>query len=242
MKKCPVAVAAQLALIFSVAALAKSAGAAPNGYTQIPIAKVFGKGVADLSFSMSRLGRSAVDYETQYGLTNEFEIGLDYQAQPTDDRAVLANAKYLLLHRPGRLPDVAVGVVDIASNQRAQPYLVATTQPGAIGFSLGVTRPNPGGYVGMGGFAYNINADTQLVADYISGSDNYSTYGIVREIGEGISVNVAYARPNTPGDVEAGAGNPRGFVFNVAYTFHALRSKTSGGDGNTTPSPASAGK
>ena len=214
--------------------------AAPNGYTQIPIAKVFGNGVAAFSFADSRLGYSSAVETTQYGLFNQFEVGLDYQSSPAYQRTLLGNAKYLIAHNPGHLPDIAVGMTNIARHQRADPYLVATTQPGALGFSLGVTRPTAGGFVGMGGVAYNLNPNVQLVADYVDGPSAYSTYGVIAAVTKTISVNVAYARPNAGGGI-AGAGvsgTPEGFVVNISYVFHALHGRNGGDSGGPKNSTA----
>ena len=214
--------------------------AAPNGYTQIPIAKVFGNGVAAFSYSVSRLGYSAADETTQYGVFNRFEVGVDYQSAPDYDRSLLGNAKYLLVHEPGHLPDVAVGMTNIARHQRADPYLVATTQPGAIGVSLGLTRPTADGFVGMGGIAYNLNPNTQFVADYVDGRTAYTTVGVIDAITPTVSINLAYARPNAGGGLRGvgTAGTPVGFVFNVAYVFHARHGKgdsRNAGGGTTNP-------
>lgn len=154
--------------------LPQTAHCAPNGYTQIPIAKVFGNGVAAFSLNMSDLGypRSLFStvYTMQYGLLNRFEAGFDYQAQPSSQETWLGNAKYLLMHEPGRLPDVACGVINVASHEKALPYLVATTQPGNLGISLGLTGSSTTrGLTGMGGLAYNLSPTVQIVADIIGG-------------------------------------------------------------------------
>ena len=60
------------------------AHAAPNGLTQIPIAKVFGDGVGAFSLAHSQLDTNSTVYTAQYGLWNWLELGVDYQAAPRE--------------------------------------------------------------------------------------------------------------------------------------------------------------
>jgi len=209
----------------------QTATAAPNGYTQIPIAKVFGNGVADFALSASWLDGSSTVYTSQYGLGNWFEVGFDYQAAPASQQEFQGNAKALLVHQPGRLPDIACGIQALAAHERGEPYLVATTQPAALGISLGFIHPGDTQRgVLMGGVAYNASPKIQVVADIIGGRANYATLGVITALSQTISMNLAYAQPNH-------AGGSRGVLFNIAYTFHVLRSRrSSGGTPGTTPS------
>lgn len=190
---------------------------APNGLTQIPIAKVFGDGVASISLARVAQSSQATTYTTQYGIANLFEVGLDYQASPPGQETVLSNFKYLIAHRPGRLPDIALGMTNVATGQQAVPYAVATTQPGATGLSLGLIRPSGGhAYDGMAGVSYNITPTVELVADDIGGRDNYATFGVIANVTKTISLNVAYSQPCS----SDGGANLKGYIVNLAYTFH----------------------
>ena len=239
-QRCSVAVITAVAV--SIASFPLLCHAAPNGYTQIPIAKVFGDGVAAFSFNSQLLGTYGAFYTTQYGIFNHTEVGVDYLGAPSSQRTYLGNAKYLLEHKPGKLPDIACGIVNVATGQRATPYVVATTQPGALGLSLGMIRPTAGGFVGMGGLAYNASPTVQVVTDYVSGHDSYSTLGVIAAVTKNISVNLAYARPNRGGTIDS--PNPKGYVFNLAYVFHLKggdKAGGSGGGGNKNPSAGGAG-
>jgi hypothetical protein len=63
--------------------------------------------------------------------------GSAVQAAPAGQQTLLGNTKVLLLHQPRHLPDVAAGVLNLAPHQKLLPYLVASTAPRAIGYSLG---------------------------------------------------------------------------------------------------------
>jgi hypothetical protein len=231
------AVARRYPLLIALSLLCPGVRAAPNGLTQIPIAKVFGDGVA--AFSVARVAQQtqATTYTTQYGIGNVFEVGADYQAAPADQRTFLGNIKYLFAHRPGRLPDMACGLTNIATGQKAVPYAVATTQPRATGLSVGLIRPSGGGaYYGLGGVSYNVTPTLQLVADEIGGRSSYGTLGVITSLTKTITLNLAYARPNAARS--SGDANPRGFVFNLAYTFH-LKGGSRGQDKTTNKNPAS---
>jgi hypothetical protein len=66
----------------------------------------------------------------------------------------------------------------------------------------------------MAGLSYNVSPTIEVVGDEISGSENYGTLGIIASLTKTVALNVAYAQPNRADD------NPRGYVFNSAYTFH----------------------
>ena len=207
-----------------------SAFGAPNGLNQIPIAKVYGDQGVALSVSDVIEGQSAVTYTTQYGLFDMAEIGLDYQASPSSDRAFLGNAKILLLHKPGSLPDVAIGVQNVATGHEAVPYAVATTQPAKIGVSVGVIQPVSQPCQVMGGISYTWTDQLQIVADAIAGSSNYSTLGVIANITPSLQFNVAYASPNGK------SAGPQGCILNLTYIFHLhanQASNTSGGGKNS---------
>jgi len=205
-----------LVLLLLISAGGPAVNASPNGLNQIPIAKVYGDGGVALSFSQADLGTPSTVLTTQYGLYNIGEVGIDYQAAPASQREVLANAKILLFHKPGNLPDVAAGIENIGTWQRAVPYMVATTQPQSLGFSLGVIRPVLNGYEAMGGISYNVSPTFQVVADTIRGWSNYTTLGVIDNVTPSIQANLAYAAPNQ----SMGGQNPNGYIFNVTYLFH----------------------
>ncbi len=150
-----------------------------------------------------------------------------------DQRTFLGNVKILVAHHPRRLPDVAVGMTNLATGQKAAPYAVATTQPSAFGVSLGVIRPGGSGYEGMAGLAYNVTPTVQIIGDEIGGAQNYGTLGVIAALSKTITLNVAYARPN-------GAGNPQGYVVNLAYTFH-LKGGGGGQSGTQSKNPTAGG-
>lgn len=223
-------------LALMMLAAAREAGAAPNGLTQIPIAKVFGDGVGLFSVARSQQSSDTTVYTTQYGIRNWLEVGLDYQAAPAAQQTPLGNAKVLLLHHPRRYPDVAAGLQNLAPHQKTIPYLVVTTAPRALGYSLGVTRSGSGGYQLMGGVSYNLNAALQLVFDGITGGESYRTVGFIASLSRNMTLNLAYARPNDPRQ------NRTGFVLNLAYTIHFKGGGPHPGTADKNPSPSPGGR
>ena len=183
-----------------------SAISAPNGLTQIPIAKVFSDGVASFSIARAVQTSQTTSYTAQYGVGNVLEFGIDDQAAPPEQKTFLGNLKYLIAHRPGRLPDVAVGMTNVATGQKAVPHAAATTQPRAIGFSLGVIRPNGSTYETMAVISYNVMPTVAVVGDYVGGRQNYGTFGVITSLTKTLILNVAHARPNDTG------ANLRGYV------------------------------
>jgi hypothetical protein len=222
-------------LLFMLGLVPGSAQAAPNGLTQIPIAKVFGDGVGSFSVARSQQSSDTTVYTTQYGIRNWLEAGLDYQAAPANQQTVLGNVKVLLLHQPRQRPDIAAGLQNLAPHQKTLPYLVVTTAPRAIGYSLGVTRTSSGGYQLMGGLSYSLNPNFQFVFDGITGGESYRTLGCIANVSKNLTLNLAYTRPNELKQ------NPAGFVVNLAYTLHIKGGKTQGGAPEKNPAPAGGG-
>jgi hypothetical protein len=231
-------------IVIAVAALSLMAGGAvsarcaPNGLTQIPIAKVFGDGVAAFSVARVAQGSQTTTDTAQYGIGNVCEVGLDYQAAPSDQKTFLGNVKYLFVHRPGRMPDMACGLTNLATGQKAVPYIVATTQPKATGFTLGSIRPTGGdAYYGLAGVSYNITPDFPA-SRRRDRRASYGTLGVIASLTKTITLNVAYAQPNT-GSSDGGT-NPHGYVFNLAYTFH-LKGGSKGQDKPQNKNPTAGG-
>jgi len=221
--------------------VAPPAWAAPNGLTQIPIAKVFGDGVASFSIAQTQETTQGTTFTTQYGVDNNFEVGIDYQASPADQKTFLTNVKYLLAHNPGHIPDIAIGLTNLATGQKAVPYAVATTQPRAVGISLGMTRPNSGNAAdGMAGISYNVTPRIEVVGDYIGGRESYGTLGIIANVTDKFSVNVAFARPNSS-HADEGGTNPNGYIVNLAYTFHLKGGSRSQAAPSNNPAAAAGG-
>ena len=227
-----------------------AAQAAPNGYTQIPIAKVFGKRGRRLLVFGEPIGLQRGGRDDAVRAVQPVRGGSRLPERADYDRSLLGNAKYLLVHDPGHLPDVAAGMTNIARHQRADPYLVATTQPGAIGVSLGLTRPTAGGFVGMGGVAYNLNPNAQFVADYVDGRGAYTTVGVIDAITPTDQRQFCVCAPELrAGDCAASARSgsaDRDSSLNLAYVFHARHGKDSvvacgGGGGSKNPTAAGAG-
>ena len=234
----------ELLLGATLVMLGSRGSAAPNGLTQIPIAKVFGDGVGAFSLAYTQLDTTSTVYTAQYGLGNWLELGVDYQAAPRRQQTPLGNFKVLLLHQPHQIPDVAAGMQNLAFGQAAVPYLVATTAPwapdargrGAPGLTLGVIRPSGSGYQLLAGLSYNLSANLQLVADGITGPESYRTVGVIASLSKEVTLNLAYAQPNDR------ARNPRGFIVNLAYTLHLKgHSPQQGGPSEKNPTPGGAG-
>lgn len=226
------------AFILMLVGLAQAAHAAPNGLTQIPIAKVFGDGVGAFSLAHAQQDTVSTVYTAQYGLWNWLEVGMDYQAAPKDQRTLLGNAKVLLLHQPKHLPDLAAGLQNLGHRQKAVPYLVATTAPSKVGLSLGIIRPSSGSaYRGMIGVSYNVTPNFQVVVDDITGRDNSRTFGFIANLSKLVTLNLAYARPH-------GGPNADGFIFNLAYTLHLKGGGEQGGtkEKNQAPAPGGSGR
>ena len=199
-----------LLALLALAVVAMPVQAAPNGLTQVPLAPVYPAGDAVLGLTRARQGTTSTVYDLQFGVGDRGEVGIDYQAAPSVESFAAFKAKLLLMHKPERFPEVSLGIQNIASGQKAVPYLVATTQTGATGITLGSIRSGSG-YQGMWGLTYHLSPFVQAVIDRIGGPSGHGTLGLIWTLSPELSVNLAYSHPNHS---ESG---PRGFVANIAY-------------------------
>lgn len=175
------------------------AWAAYSGLTLIPTADLLGPGQACLdyqvfgSFPMGRVHAAYVN--TQFGVGNRAELGLDFDL--TEDAPAEASFNAKLLLRPlDRSPGVAVGIYNVAEHLRPSSYLAATQGAGAARLHAGAIRTPEDETQGLAGLDYSLSDRVQLCADYVAGDGNGSALGIAYQFSGRWGILIAWLRPN----------------------------------------------
>lgn len=190
-----------------LAAAACIAGAAPTGLNVIPTTDLtplnnvlFGFANANTSFTGTPFYRQPLfTAQSEYGLNSNVELGLDYG--PTPDLSFFTpvfNAKALLLTEDDNVPNVAVGVMNVALLQAPTYYVTVSKtlnyeEQQAARFRahhrsnrkllgrrahLGMMLDGHGLLQPFAGTDLQISDSLVFQADYVHGSGNNATAGL----------------------------------------------------------------
>lgn len=143
---------------------------------------------------------TTADLRTQFGFSEDWEVGLDVVRVPTGT-AVQVNTKWRLIDERERTPNVSVGVfnVNVANTATMQPYLAVSQDAGDLRWHAGLLI---NGLRGMLGVEYRASDETSIIADWTMGAGNYATLGVAHEFSDRYCLQAYYALNNT-----AGGGN-----------------------------------
>ena len=151
-----------------------------SGLFVIPTADMVGANQYDIELQVDgttdRLKADTYLLNTQFGLGDRLELGVDVDLHDKTDDRFLFNGKYLLAKSADGKLAIAAGVCscsptgDIDSN----PYLVATQNFGQFRGTLGATYLNEQTQAVIG-VDKTLNPHVTLMADYTTGNDNYSS-------------------------------------------------------------------
>ena len=146
---------------------------------------------------------------TEFGIGERFEAGVDFDLSEDAPTRLLLNAKYLLSQDAKTRPALAVGFCNMGRHIRTIPYLVATHDFKILRGHLGIIRTEEDDSW-FAGADREIAPKLTLMADYTSGKSNFSSLGIGYEFTENLSLSAGILFPNTSGDEQR-------FTFHLAY-------------------------
>lgn len=125
------------------------------------------------------LAESSIDtriLNSQFGLSPRLEAGVDFDLSDDADPRVLGNLKYLAAPGSKRAAAIALGVCNMGSHIRSNPYVVATHELGSLRGHFGVMRIE-GNNRWFAGMDRAVTDRLTLMADYTSGDENFSSVG-----------------------------------------------------------------
>ncbi len=175
----------------------------PTSLDLIPTADVLDRGVARFEVEADGAhtpftGDADVYLLAQYGLTGRLEVGVDCFGLAGGSR-LQPNAKWQFVPEGRGVPAMAVGVTDLGRmGVFSQWYLALAKDVGPVRLHAGCLTDNA--FRGLFGVEYPVTDHTEVLADWITGADGYSSLGLWQELGHGLSVTGYYAHRNTRDD------------------------------------------
>ncbi|MCL5104642.1 MAG: hypothetical protein M1133_11105 [Armatimonadetes bacterium] len=136
---------------------------------------------------------------TQFGVSDRLEAGLDIDLSTEADQKLLPNFKYLVFgNNDGELSG-AVGVCSIQPTVGNDPYVVIGRTWGACRLFSGALRANGTGRW-FAGADYKLNRHLTLMADFTNGGENYSSFGFNYQFDKRFAIMAGAEFPNVSGD------------------------------------------
>ncbi len=130
---------------------------------------------------------------TEFGLNDRVEAGIDYLFSGDAGERLMVNAKYLAYSAETRA--VALGIYNLGGDRKMIPYVTALQDLGAVRGHLGAQR-NDGKIRWFVGVDRAVNDRLTLLADYISGDENAASLGVSYAINDRWSVCPGLVFPN----------------------------------------------
>jgi len=173
--------------------------AAYGGLILIPTADTTGKD--EYSVSLGNQGPThAPNLDSRYlnteiGIGDRFETGIDFDLSKGGDTAAATNFKYAFLTDPKLGLFMAAGIGSVDEGVKPQPFLVATQ-------CLRLGRIHFGGIRTEQRNRWFVGADTSFsdkwtfMADYTGGDENGSSLGINYQVNDNFGVCVGFERPH----------------------------------------------
>ena len=203
----------RLVLLTLTMTLGMQAGACYSGLVVIPTADVIGNKQftiePQIDGTTSKFQTDTYLLNTEFGLSDQFEIGVDFDLSEESDQRLLLNAKYAL--GPfGKTPwRFAFGITNTGANVDTNPYIVATGELEHFRLHFGVIHieSNERWFVGAD---KEVGNALTVMADYTSGNDNYSSIGLSYEFNSSLCLFTGVMFPNSEGDTR--------FTLHLVYT------------------------
>lgn len=194
-----------LGVIFGLVGLTATAPALGcySGLVVIPTADTIGKGQYGIELQVdgvlpSQSSETRV-INTEYGISDKMEIGVDFDQSKGVEASKLINAKFVIAKLYGANTSIAAGICNLADQSKSNPYLVATKELSACRVHFGAIHMDGKGRM-FAGVDRAINDKITLMADYTNGLDNYSSFGLSYQFNSSKSLLAGVEFPNVSGD------------------------------------------
>ena len=176
-----------------------------SGLTIIPTADVVG--ASQYSLDLQSDGSLPVPradlylLNTEIGIGDRFETGIDFDLSEDADPRVLFNAKYVLARDAGCTRALAVGISNLAEGVKSVPYVAGTAGLQAFRLHLGMLHQE-GQDRWFAGVDRDLTEKVNLCVDYTNGDENYSSVGVGYQFTESTGISAGVLFPNGGGDTE----------------------------------------
>jgi len=199
-----------------------SAWCAPTTLNIIPTSDVLPHGEANIAVQLSggpiSSGYSFLNlFQTQLGVGGNLEIGLDPSLGP--NKGNIWNAKYRLCWETSRSPALAMGAFANVPGVGNPVYAIGHKRMGQSRLHLGAMYMIGSAYAMAG---WDIWPGSYIVpqVDYMSGSGNYVSIGVLVNFPNGLAMNAAQLMGNS-------SSAPNSYLVLVEWTGQVLRESAS---------------
>ena len=191
-----------LALLLSLGG--SPAHAAYSGLTLIPTADSLAPGEVCLDYQIDgpypvASGPDVALLNTQFGLGNRAEVGMDFHFTQDAPTGALFNGKLLLRPVEAGL-GLALGAFNAGEHLSPTSYAAATLDQDRLRLHAGAFR-TADETQGLAGFDYALNDRLQLWAEHIAGDENASAVSLAYQFHPHWGISFAWQHPNhSPAD------------------------------------------
>ncbi|MCL5105454.1 MAG: hypothetical protein M1133_15270 [Armatimonadetes bacterium] len=136
---------------------------------------------------------------TEFGISDRLEAGVDFDWSETADERVLPNFKYIVFNDKNRRFAGAVGVCSAQPRIANNPYAVIGRAWSSCRLFSGIQRAN-GSTRWFVGADHRVSDRFTLMADFTNGGDNFSSFGFNYQINNRFGIMAGAEFPNVSGD------------------------------------------
>jgi len=176
-----------------------------SGLTVIPTTDVVGAGQYSLDLQTDgSLPVPRADFyllNTEFGIGDRFEAGVDFDLSEDADPRVLLNAKYVFARNADNTRALAAGISSLADGVKSVPYVTGMADLRAFRLHLGMLHQE-GMDRWFAGVDRELTDKLYACADYTNGDENYSSVGVNYQFTENTGVFAGVLFPNAGGDTE----------------------------------------
>ncbi len=138
---------------------------------------------------------------TQFGLTDRWEAGVDFDLDSGADSEVFLNAKYLLSKSRDEKDAVAVGITNVAHLEKTSPYLVYTHAFQGFRGHLG-DMVISGSHHPFVGADTPVNPRVKLMAECTQGANNFAIASVDYTLTSRMDILLGAKFPNAGGAMQ----------------------------------------
>ncbi|HEX2948085.1 MAG TPA: hypothetical protein VHV83_00705 [Armatimonadota bacterium] len=152
-----------------------------------------------------RLHHSTCDtniFNSEFGIGNRFEAGVDFDFDEDADTNALFNAKYIVYRNSSETSSLALGVNNVGNHLIASPYAVASQDLKLLRCHTGIIDCD-GTPQWLFGIDKDVSSQFNLCADYITGADNATTIGANYQFSDVLGIFIGCMSPNPGSDSRA---------------------------------------
>ncbi len=193
-----------ITLIAAIFAVSFPAFACYSGLALIPTADIVGAKQYGIEMqvdgSISKPKADTYILNTEYGVTNRLELGIDYDFSKGASSRLLFNGKYVFLNNEDEKLAIAAGICNVGKHTESNPYMAATKDFNYLRGHAGVIKTG-GKLCGFIGADKDLTDKINLMADYTNGNDNNSSLGCNYQFTDNTALLSGIQFPNNSGEV-----------------------------------------